>query len=70
MENSLWANTVLASTGYVLGMILYTGKETRSVMNARDATTKFGKLDMEVNRLSKFLFFFMICLSLAIVALD
>jgi len=70
LENTLWANTVLASTGYILGIVLYTGKETRSAMNSRDANTKIGKLDMEVNRLSKFLFFFMICVSLAIVALD
>ena len=51
-------------------MVVYTGKETRSAMNAREPNTKIGKLDMEVNRLSKFLFFFMVCISLGIVALD
>lgn len=51
-------------------MVVYTGKETRSMMNERDAETKVGKLDLEVNRLSKFLFFFMICISLGVVALD
>jgi phospholipid-translocating ATPase len=61
---------VLASTGYILGMIVYTGRETRSMMNAREANTKVGKLDMELNRLSKFLFFFMICVSMLVVALD
>jgi phospholipid-translocating ATPase len=70
LENTLWANTVLASTGYILGMVLYTGKETRSMMNAREAATKVGKLDLEVNRLSKFLFFFMGCISVCVVALD
>lgn len=40
------------------------------MMNAREAATKVGKLDLEVNRLSKFLFFFMICISLGVVALD
>ena len=30
LENTLWANTVLASSGFILGMVLYTGKETRS----------------------------------------
>jgi phospholipid-translocating ATPase len=30
LENTLWANTVLASSGHVLGMIVYTGKETRA----------------------------------------
>lgn len=70
LENTLWSNTVLASTGYILGLVVYTGKETRSMMNAREASTKIGKLDLEVNRLSKFLFFFMICISLGVVALD
>lgn len=61
---------MLASTGYVLGQVLYTGKETRSIMNARDATTKVGKLDLEINRISKLLFLFMIVVSFVIVALD
>lgn len=51
-------------------MVVYTGKETRSKMNSREANTKFGKLDFELNRLSKFLFIFMICISLGIIALD
>ena len=33
LENTLWANTVLASPGHVLGMVVYTGKETRAAMN-------------------------------------
>ena len=49
---------------------MYTGKETRSKMNAREPNTKFGKLDLELNRLSKILFVFMIAIALAIVALN
>jgi len=30
LENTMWANTVLASSGHVLGMIVYTGVETRA----------------------------------------
>lgn len=30
LENTMWANTVLASSGHVLGMIVYTGIETRA----------------------------------------
>lgn len=70
LENTLWSNTVLASTGYILGLVVYTGRETRSMMNARDANTKVGKLDLELNHLSKFLFFFMIVVSMVVVALD
>lgn len=70
LESTLWANTVLASSGWVLGIIVYTGMETRAQMNGKQANTKTGKLDLEVNRLSKFLFFFMILLSFGIVALS
>jgi hypothetical protein len=38
-------------------------------MNAKSPTMKFGKLDEEVNTLSKFLFGFMVLMSFAIVAL-
>jgi len=30
LEHTLWANTVLASSGHLLGMIVYTGMETRA----------------------------------------
>jgi len=33
LENTMWANTVLASSGSVLGMAIYTGLETRANMN-------------------------------------
>jgi len=35
LENTLWANTVLASSGYILGMVIFTGIETRSIMNSK-----------------------------------
>jgi phospholipid-translocating ATPase len=35
LENSLWSNTVLASSGYILGLVVYTGKETRAQMNSQ-----------------------------------
>jgi phospholipid-translocating ATPase len=70
LENTMWANTVLASSGHVLGMIVFTGIETRAQMNSKAPLTKVGKLDIEINRLSKFLFVFMILLSLGIVALS
>ena len=33
----MWSNTVLASAGYCLAMVIFTGKETRANMNAKDA---------------------------------
>ena len=70
LENTMWANTVLASNGHITGMIVYSGMETRAMMNSKPPLTKVGKLDIELNRISKFLFIFMIILSFGIVALS
>jgi len=68
LENTMWANTVVAS-GTVIGLVIYTGNETKSVMNTSSPSSKMGKLDRELNTLSKFLFVLMIVLSLIMVAL-
>ena len=51
-ENMLWANTVLAA-GSAVGFVVYTGRETRAVMNTSHPETKVGLLDLEINRLAK-----------------
>ena len=61
---------MLASTGYVFGIVLYTGRETRMAMNTSNPRMKIGKLDLEVNWLSKVLFVMMCLISFFIVALD
>jgi phospholipid-translocating ATPase len=68
LENTMWANTVLAS-GIIYGLILYTGKETRMAMNSKAPRTKFGALDLELNRVSKLLFGVMMALALVILLL-
>jgi phospholipid-translocating ATPase len=52
VENTLWMNTVLASDS-VIGLIIYTGRDTRAVMNTSHPKTKLGLLDREVNKLAK-----------------
>jgi len=69
LENTLWSNTVLAA-GKIYAMVVYTGKETRSVMNARDPRTKVSQADLEINLISKVLFVFLMGLSLLLVALQ
>lgn len=69
VENTMWANTTLAS-GSAVGYVVYTGSDTRAAMNTGHAKTKVGILDNEVNRLSKILFVVTLALSLAMVALD
>jgi phospholipid-translocating ATPase len=51
-ENVLWSNTVLAA-GSAVGFVVYTGSETRAVMNTSHPETKVGLLDLEINRLAK-----------------
>lgn len=51
-ENVLWSNTVLAA-GSAVGYVIYTGSETRAVMNTSHPETKVGLLDIEINRLAK-----------------
>ncbi|KAM9384366.1 putative phospholipid-transporting ATPase IIB isoform 2-T2 [Pholidichthys leucotaenia] len=69
IENTLWASTVVSS-GTVIGVVIYTGKETRSVLNTSYAKNKVGLLDLELNRLTKGLFLAQVVLSVVMVALQ
>jgi phospholipid-translocating ATPase len=53
IEGMLWANTVLASGPYIIGVVVYTGVETRQAFNTSKARAKFGLLENEINNLSK-----------------
>jgi phospholipid-translocating ATPase len=52
VENTMWTNTVLAS-GSAVGFVIYTGKDTRAVMNTNHPKTKVGLIDREINQLAK-----------------
>ncbi|XP_017310328.1 probable phospholipid-transporting ATPase IIB [Ictalurus punctatus] len=69
IENTLWASTVVAS-GTVIGVVIYTGKEMRSVLNTSQSKNKVGLLDLELNRLTKALFLAQLVLSIVMVALQ
>ncbi|XP_062342954.1 probable phospholipid-transporting ATPase IIB isoform X2 [Osmerus eperlanus] len=69
IDNTLWASTVVAS-GTVIGVVIYTGKETRSVLNTSHAKNKVGLLDLELNRLTKALFLAQVLLSVVMIALQ
>lgn len=58
---------MLASSGFILGLTVYTGKETRAQMNSKNPNSKVGLLDLELNFLSKLLFVLMVILSFTIV---
>ncbi|KAH8403327.1 hypothetical protein KR222_010825 [Zaprionus bogoriensis] len=68
VENTLWANTVVAA-GTATGIVIYTGCETRSVMNNSQPRSKVGLLDTEINGLTKVLFCAVLGLSLVMMML-
>jgi phospholipid-translocating ATPase len=69
LEQTMWANTILASS-LAVGLVVYTGKETRSQKNSSTPQNKFGAIDIEINVISKALFAFMFVCAIIIVALN
>ncbi|KAK6453992.1 ATPase that leads to neomycin-resistant protein when overexpressed [Scheffersomyces xylosifermentans] len=66
VDQTLWANTVLAS-GTAIGIVIYTGIETRQSMNTTKTGVKTGLLELEINSLSKILCFTVFLLSIFLV---
>jgi phospholipid-translocating ATPase len=52
------------AAGWMMGLVIFTGKETRAQMNSREPRTKMGRFDEEINWLSKILFVLMVGLAL------
>ena len=68
LENTIWASTVIASQG-VIGIVIYTGKESRARMNSSTPKLKIGILDDELNISNVYLFIIMFALSFILTAL-
>eukprot|EP00094_Tigriopus_californicus_P003303 TCALIF_03178-PA protein Name:"Similar to ATP9B Probable phospholipid-transporting ATPase IIB (Bos taurus)" AED:0.14 eAED:0.14 QI:0/0.90/0.83/1/0.81/0.83/12/242/1157 len=68
IENTLWANTVVAS-GKALGIVIYSGPECRATMNNSTPRSKVGLLDQELNQLTKLLFAATLALSFILMCL-
>ena len=49
-KNFLLRGTVLKNTSWVLGVVVYTGPETRMVMNSRKAKAKYANIEQVINR--------------------
>jgi phospholipid-translocating ATPase len=54
LENVLWMSTVLAS-GHAMCSVIYTGEETRAMMNTMKPKNKCGLIERELNGYSIFL---------------
>ena len=68
VENVLWSGTVLA-TGEAICCVIYTGSDTRMVMNTSKPRSKVGLLDIEINTLTKLLFAALVLLSVVMLIL-
>ena len=70
IDNTAWANTVVASQGTTLAVILYTGPQTRSALSTSPSRSKTGLLEYEINSLTKILCALTLALSILLVALE
>lgn len=70
VDNTAWANTVLASSCTVFGVVVYTGPETRQALSTSMPRSKIGLLEYEINALTKILCLLTLALSLLLVALE
>ena len=65
-ENTIWESTIL-ETEETIGIVIYTGKDTRAKMNSTKPKLKIGLFDLEINFYNKLLFFIMFILAFAVV---
>ena len=69
IDNTAWANTVLASNATVLAVVVYTGAQTRQALSTSPSRSKAGLLEYEINNLTKILCALTLTLSVALVAI-
>lgn len=70
IDNTAWANTVLASNASVFAVVVYTGPQTRQALSTSASRSKTGLLEYEINSLTKILCALTLVLSLVLVALE
>lgn len=70
IDNTAWANTVLASACTTLAVVVYTGPQTRQALSTSPSRSKTGLLDCEINNLTKILCAVTLALSIILVALE
>jgi phospholipid-translocating ATPase len=70
IDNTAWANTVLASNATTLAVVVYTGSQTRQALSTSVSRSKTGLLEDEINSLTKILCAVTLFLSVMLVALD
>ncbi|RYO79677.1 hypothetical protein DL766_006703 [Monosporascus sp. MC13-8B] len=70
IDNTAWANTIIASQATTMAVIVYTGPQTRSALSTSPSRSKTGLLEYEINSLTKILCALTLALSVLLVALE
>ncbi|KAI0491204.1 phospholipid-translocating P-type ATPase [Xylaria cf. heliscus] len=70
IDNTAWANTIVASQVATLAVVVYTGPQTRSALSTAPSRSKTGLLEYEINSLTKILCALTLALSIILVALE
>ena len=70
IDNTAWANTVLASNTITFAVVIYTGRQTRSALSTSASRSKTGLLEKEIDTLTKILCALTLTLSVVLVALE
>ncbi|KAH0558648.1 hypothetical protein GP486_004701 [Trichoglossum hirsutum] len=70
VDNTAWANTVIASNCTILAVVVYTGPQTRQALSTSRSRSKVGLLEYEINSLTKILFVLTLSISVILVALQ
>ncbi|KAF1810239.1 phospholipid-translocating P-type ATPase-like protein [Eremomyces bilateralis CBS 781.70] len=70
IDNTAWANTVIASTCTLYAVVVYTGSQTRQALSTSTSRSKTGRLEYEINSLTKILCLLTFALSFILVALE
>ena len=68
IDNTAWANTVMASNVTVFAVVVYTGAQTRQALSTSPSRSKTGLLEYEINNLTKILCALTLTLSVVLVA--
>ena len=70
IDNTAWANTIIASQATTMAVIVYTGPQTRSALSTSPSRSKTGLLEYEINSLTKILCALTLTMSILLVALE
>ena len=70
IDNTAWANTVVASSTTILAVVVYTGAQTRQALSTSSSRSKVGLLELEINNLTKILCILTLTLSVALVGIQ